>query len=491
MSKTNFNFHDLVRYDAVSCGRDYRKKISHVKRIFTVKMIALRIATLLSKNCHQVGRYIVSSSITRDQIGTNVYSLRSIFEDAKDALAEMSAIERWLHIFWLLGPFILLIERSPADVWLTLLSLAFVIRAIIRRDGGFLKVFWVRAGFAFWCVCLLSSGLSADPAYALGEAVAWLRFPLFAMACAFWLARDKRLLYAMLLSTALGLLAMCGILTAELLIEGQKGGRLTWPYGDHTPGNYIADVGMPAFVICLAFAVGSDSRLANKFGLIAIFTMVMSIMTGERMSFLVRSCAGMLGALFWKPRWPRYLTLIFVKLSAILVLFLFHPSSAHRFITRFIEILPTNSNSGYHKVMSAGITVFETSPVLGIGVGNMRNLCSDIVLVDTAEKCQNHPHNFYIQMAAETGIVGLIIGSIFLFSIVWACFRASRQNKNNIVAATLWVVPLLQFMPLTSSHDFFGQWNNIFMWSAVAIALSSVNLSEALHQDQSVRLTGA
>ena len=44
------------------------------------------------------------------------------------------------------------------------------------------------------------------------------------MASVFWLGTDKRLLYAMLVSTALGMMLMTGILTAEMIIEGQKGG---------------------------------------------------------------------------------------------------------------------------------------------------------------------------------------------------------------------------------------------------------------------------
>lgn len=134
--------------------------------------------------------------------------------------------------------------------------------------------------------------------------------------------------------------------------------------------------------------------------------------------------------------------------------------------------------------------MFQTSPILGIGVENMRNFCADIVLVAPRISCQNHMHNFYIQLAAETGIVGIIIGSIQLFSIVWICSKASRQNKNNIIAATMWGVPLLQPVPLISSHDFFGQLNDIFIWSAVALALSCVNVSKGLPKDQSVRLTG-
>ena len=85
------------------------------------------------------------------------------------------------------------------------------------------------------------------PAYSIGETVAWFRFPLFAMATVFWLGRDNRLLYMMILSTGVGMVVMCGILTAEVLIVGPQYGRLSWPYGDLVPGNYLAKVSLPAF----------------------------------------------------------------------------------------------------------------------------------------------------------------------------------------------------------------------------------------------------
>ncbi|MBT6256677.1 MAG: O-antigen ligase family protein, partial [Alphaproteobacteria bacterium] len=177
---------------------------------------------------------------------------KAIIQDAKDALAALPRWERGFHIFWLLGPFIMLIERSPADAWLSILALTFAVRSAVKRDGAWLKMFWVKAGFLFWFWCLLSGAMSYDPAYSVGEAFIWIRFPLFAMATAFWLAQDKRFLYAMLLSVALGTLVMCFILTAEILIIGQQGGRLSWPYGDLVPGNYVAKAGLPAFTIMVA-----------------------------------------------------------------------------------------------------------------------------------------------------------------------------------------------------------------------------------------------
>ena len=403
--------------------------------------------------------------------------VRLFVDDAKAALRAMARSERFAHIFWLLGPFILLIERSPADLWLTVLAIWFVVRSVRSRDGAWLKIFWVRAAFAFWAICLVSSAISADPSYSLGEAFIWIRFPLFAMATVFWLATDKRLLYAMLISTGLGMLVMCGILTAEILIIGQTNGRLSWPYGDLVPGNYLAKVGLPAFVIMVALAVSVRGRLAAILGALSLITMIISIMTGERINFIIRACGGMLAGLVWKPKFARYLLVILVEVAAVLLLLQSQPTISERYITTFVEHLPTGSHSPYYNTMKPGLLAFEEAPILGIGTGNFRNMCPDLVQGEPLLQCHPHPHNFYIQMASETGIIGLIFGTIFLWSIIWTCFRASWRNRDNVMLATAWIIPFGLFWPVASSADFFGQWNNIFMWSAVAIALASTNLA--------------
>ena len=76
-------------------------------------------------------------SITPLQTALQRHSLQSLARGARDALLERPALERGLHILWLLGPFILLIESAPADIWLTVLSLAFVACVNSRRESGF------------------------------------------------------------------------------------------------------------------------------------------------------------------------------------------------------------------------------------------------------------------------------------------------------------------------------------------------------------------
>ncbi len=402
--------------------------------------------------------------------------VRHFWDDTKDALADLPRHERIAHIFWFMGPFILLIERSPADAWVTLLAVWFLFRCAVKRDYAWLKVFWVRCVFAFWAVTLLSAAVSADPSYALGQAVIWIRFPMFAMATVFWLSNDKRLLYAMLISTGLGMMAMCGILSAELLIEGQRSGRLSWPYGDLVPGNYLAKVGLPAFSIMVALAVSVRGRMAAVLGAASLITMVISVMTGERVNFIIRACGGMLAGLVWKPKFFRYLTLILIEVIAVVVLLKSKPEVSKRFIGSFIEQLPTGPHSQYYNTMKPGFLAFDTAPILGIGTANFRNMCPQLVVNNPLLECHPHPHNFYIQILGENGIIGLVFGTVMMWSMIVTSFISGRRNKNNVVAATAFVVPLGLFWPIASTSDFFGQWNNVFMWSALALAMAATTL---------------
>ena len=413
-------------------------------------------------------------SETRQAIEPSIKAMfQTIWTGLGDALAEMPRWEKGFHIFWLLGPFILLIERSPADIWLSFLAIAFVVRSIFKRDGAWLRAFWVRACFLFLAVCMLSSAMSVMPSYAFSEGLAWFRFPLFAMATAFWLGTDKRLLYAMLVSTALGMLLMTGILTAEMIIEGQKGGRLSWPYDDLVSGNYLSKVGLPAFAIMVALAIGAKPKLASIMGGLSLISIIMSVLTGERINFLIRACGGMLAALVWQPNWRRYGILVIVEIFAVVTILLSSPSIQNRYVDNFISQLPTGSHSPYYRAIMAGPEASKDSLIIGLGPATFRDLCPQIIGISTEFDCHNHPHNFYAQLLTETGVIGLVTGSLMIVSVIWAAFAGWRQNRANVVAATAFVIPFGLFFPIQSTGDFFGQWNNIFMWSAIALALAA------------------
>ena len=397
----------------------------------------------------------------------------SVWLDASVALAEMSRTSRWLHVFWLIGPLILLIERSPADVWLTICALAFAVRAVLKRDGSWLRVFWVRAVFAFWGVCMLSAALSELPSYSIGEAFIWIRFPFFLMATFFWFSLDKRLVKAMFAISFIAMIAMSIILLAELIIVGQTFGRLSWPYGDFVPGGYLAKAMLPIFCVCVAMAMSNKARYNNFFSVVCIFSLVMSVFTGERINFLIRFFSGLLSSFFWRPNIVRLWFVATLLVTSCLCIILFEPEIVERYFHGFIRQLPIYSDSSYFMLLNAGYKLFQFDPIFGIGTGNFRILCDSFLAGFSGVECDNHPHNYYIQLLAETGLFGFLTGVVMIMSIIWQGVKISKCGSDNVFCSVAMITPFALFFPLQTTADFFGQWNNIFLWTGISIALSA------------------
>jgi O-antigen ligase len=282
----------------------------------------------------------------------------------------------------------------------------------------------------------------------------------------------------MILSTGIGMVVMCGILTAEILIVGPQGGRLSWPYGDLVPGNYLAKVGLPAFIVAVALATSFSNKIARAGAVVALLSIVLSVMTGERINFLIRACSGMIAAVAWKPKFWRVSLIVAVEMIAVVVVMNTRPDLGNRYVGKFIDQLPTHVESPYYRAMAPGIMAFDQEPIFGVGPGNLRFLCNDVIAGATNADCHPHPHNFYIQLAGETGISGLVTGVVFLGSLIWTCAVPAFRDRSNVVVATMWIVPFGLFWPIASTADFFGQWNNIFMWSAIAVAIAGAQIGQ-------------
>lgn len=196
-------------------------------------------------------------------------------------------MERGFRIFWLLGPFFLLIERSPADIWLSVLVMAFLARAALKRDTDWLQPHWFRAFLAFWMVCAVSAATSSQPAVSLGETLIWGRFPIFAAATVFWLGADRRLLLMMMLISVVGMIIMSGILVTEFILSSGEKTRLSWPYGDLNPGNYLAKVSLVALLGVFITAFRGPPRLSASLALIVLLTVTALFLTGERVNFII------------------------------------------------------------------------------------------------------------------------------------------------------------------------------------------------------------
>ena len=75
-----------------------------------------------------------------------------------------------------------------------------------------------------------------------------------------------------------------------------------------------------------------------------------------------------------------------------------------RFVTHFLSEIPIHSESPYFRAMAPGIIAFRIA-FLGCWTGKPSYLCPDLIGGSEAYRCHPHPHNYFIQMMGEAGIL--------------------------------------------------------------------------------------
>ena len=104
------------------------------------------------------------------------------------------------------------------------------------------------------------------------------------------------------------------------------------------------------------------------------------------------------------------------------------------------------------------------------------NIGQDMILFKKNRLCSNHPHNYYLEILTETGVVGLFITLIIALLFVVFILKNFKFFKGNnienfiLLAATISLI--LKFFPFQSTGSIFTTNNTAYI-----ILISSIILS--------------
>jgi hypothetical protein len=112
--------------------------------------------------------------------------------------------------------------------------------------------------------------------------------------------------------------------------------------------------------------------------------------------------------------------------------------------------------------------IFLDNKLLGVGVKNFRNFCSDVKYKKSELSCSTHPHNTYIQILSETGIIGftfLIIVLIYYCKLIFTHFLYKFQRKQFFTDFEICIFSgiLIYLWPFVPTGNIFNNWLNIIM----------------------------
>jgi O-antigen ligase len=404
-----------------------------------------------------------------------------------EKIKRLSLFDKYMTIFWLIGPFIYLIERDPADLWLTLIGITFLFKSFKNNNWAWANQSWFKFTLLFWIYSMFSGLLGYDPIYSLTKSFTWIRFPLYAVAAQSWIAKDRDIRMMMLVSLLAGMLLMSVILLAEIIISPKL--RLIWPYQDAMTGAYMTKLCMPISLIVFIVATSKFSKKHFLYLFISISEVLLTISTGERMHTILKIVSNVTANIFYKPRY--FLLIISMCLMAISItsIFLLNNSMKLRFneLTTASPLVNISSvNNSYWGAWRGGIQLGLNYPIFGAGPEANRLLCSSLKESDAAflpgkNFCGNHPHNYYIQLFSETGLIGLILGILMFSSIIYSCYNVRKLNQDCHMGMTSFIIPLSIFFPIQQFGNFFGQWGNLFIWFAIGFAICQIQNDKKSH----------
>lgn len=276
---------------------------------------------------------------------------------------------------------------------------------------------------------------------------------------------------------------------------GSNINRLTGPFGinEHIPGSYI-------FFMCMPFLFIFFFKKNNSF--LKIFFIFSSLslifLTGERMSFLMSSIFVILLMVLLKKE--RKYILIGLVIFCINMLILskvdtYYTERYRLFMDYLIKNEKIENNDGvisreiksqnnyphyFNNPWAAhyltSIEIFKNYPLFGSGVRSFRYECKkkNYEIINSSYKhsrCSTHPHNFYLEVLSETGLVGF---TFFCMMIIFVLLRYiyslfSPQKKIDIYKVTFFSFALVIFFPFKSTGSIFSNFYGLIFWFNFAL----------------------
>jgi len=211
----------------------------------------------------------------------------------------------------------------------------------------------------------------------------------------------------------------------------------------------------------------------NFFYLILIFILILILLSGERAAIFLMIVFLLLSLLFLKIRFTKILVLTTLFISIFLATLWLYPKAYERIVLKtYNEFFDKNLHTqkiylfskGHEQHALSALKMFKNNYIKGVGVRNFRMECQKEDYLKLGEYyCTTHPHNTYMQLLSETGLVGFLFFVFFLFFIFCESLKYLnkiylKNEKLNIPLGIIFSIILTNFFPLASTGSFFNNW---------------------------------
>lgn len=299
---------------------------------------------------------------------------------------------------------------------LACVAVFWIARLILERRSDFLrtKLWWPLVTFTF--IIVISAIGSIDLNYSLHEFKKYTVKSLFLFFAIVNNVREPRdikvLLFALLVSV--GLFSVLGLIN-YFAFESSFGTRLTFPYLDTNVNRFgkLYDVVIP---VNMALILITNDKIKKTFFIIILLLSISSILLMQTRGSYVAIFLGLVAITFVYRKRLLILVLIIPFLLVIMMPTTMATRAQKIFEFKDYPIIggPLNKRPNAWR---GALRIIAEHPLFGLGVGKS-NFGRTVRKFRDLKYRKDHAHNTYLQIAVETGLIGLatffwLFGSLF------------------------------------------------------------------------------
>lgn len=283
-----------------------------------------------------------------------------------------------------------------------------------------------------------------------------------------------------------------------------QGRKLSGPFGDELiAGGYIQRFSLFSFFLVPIFFKNSNWNKFNWLVIPILFVVFFSsiILSGNRMPAIIFLITIFLITIFQKNTRKFLIPFLIIFMFIFITLFKSSETIRLNFMNLYGQVSKmtllvkdkdffSKDSPQYLKEFSSFYDTWLMNKYIGGGIKNFRFFCHHRPNIDKNSKfiCNMHPHNYYLEILTETGVIGITLILIIFTSIIYLTlfkkyFSNTNLKKNNLIIPFIFLF-LAEIFPIKSTGSFFTTGNSTYLFLIIGIMIGLMRRQNTIENNK-------
>lgn len=406
-------------------------------------------------------------------------------------------------ILFCLIPLFLITGPLLSDLSVSIISTLFLIYCFKKKNFSYFKKNYFYIFLIFWAYLVFNSLINNFNLDSLKISFFYFRYGVFVIAISALLDFDEKFIKYFFY-----VIFFCFV---ALIIDGYyqyfvgenifgfkspNNVRVSSFFGnEQILGSYLSRIWPLLFGLSIFYSKKND-KLFYVLVLIFVMSETLIFLSGDRASFFYINLSAVFVILFSRNLLRLRLVTLFSSLLLIIIITYFNPVAKERIIDYTLQQMNLSSienkkddkiymfSKTHHEIFISSYKMFLDNKIIGVGVKNFRNLCNEPKYKSPQKNtCTTHPHNTYLQILTETGIIGFLF---LIFTLFYFCFHVVRhavlklkgKKYFNDFEICLLSGVVIYLIPIVPTGNVFNNWLSIAMILYLPLLIWSIKKSK-------------